>query len=156
MKSITILGILAGECRPANLCRFFIFLIRFRFFFRSFHFAFKKPGLSVFLGGRAKPPQTPSEQSSSAFDRGGQTGPPRSNAFFSAPLTTRAPPTTSVRTSGRTFGRPDARPNAAGRTTKRTLTKKIRYDYSKTPKAEAPLPIPKWEQKNDIKKNFKK
>ena len=37
------------------------------------------------------------------------------------------------RVSGRTFGRPDARPNAPGRTTKRTLTKKIRYDYSKTP-----------------------
>ena len=39
----------------------------------------------------------------------------------------------SVRTSSRMFGRPDARPNAPGRTTKRTLTKKIRYDYSKTP-----------------------
>ena len=33
------------------------------------------------------------------FDRGGQTGPPRSNDFFSAPLTTHAPPTTVRRPS---------------------------------------------------------
>ena len=44
------------------------------------------------------------------FDRGGQTGPPRSNVFFSAPLTTRAPP---GRPAGRLAERPAGRP--AGR-----------------------------------------
>ena len=41
----------------------------------------------------------PLKRSFVTFDRGGQTGPPRSNDFFSAPLTTRAPP-------GRPAGRP--------------------------------------------------
>ena len=45
----------------------------------------------------AKPPHP--KRSSAAFDRGGQTRPPRSNAFFSAPLTTRAQPTTVRRPS---------------------------------------------------------
>ena len=58
---------------------------------------------SVLAGGRCPPPtppiwagggfaQTPPlKRSFVTFDRGGQTGPPRSNAFFSAPLTIRAP-----------------------------------------------------------------
>ena len=48
---------------------------------------------SVLAGGRcppdppvfgwgAKPPQTPPKRSFVTFDRGGQTGPPRSNDFF--------------------------------------------------------------------------
>ena len=47
------------------------------------------------------PPRTPPplKRSFVTFDRGGQTGPPRSNDFFSAPLTTRAPPTTVRRPS---------------------------------------------------------
>ena len=36
----------------------------------------------------------PPKRSFVTFDRGGQTGPPRSNDFFSAPLTTQAPLTT--------------------------------------------------------------
>ena len=52
----------------------------------------------------------PPKRSSAAFDRGGQTGPPRSNAFFSAPLTTQAPPTT-VRPDARRHARPDVAPD---------------------------------------------
>ena len=77
------------------------------------------------LGGQSPPRHPPPKRSSAAFDRGGQTGLPRSTAFFSVPLTTPAPPgrrRPSSRTSSRTFGRPDARPN-----------EHRRYDYSKTP-----------------------
>ena len=59
-------------------------------------------------GGKA-PPDSPPKRSFVTFDRGGQAGPPRSNDFFSAPLTTRAPP-------GRPPGRPAERP--AGRVDK--------------------------------------
>ena len=52
----------------------------------------------------------PLKRSFATFDRGGQTGPPRSNAFFSAPLTTCAPPTT-VRPDVRPNARPNVRPN---------------------------------------------
>ena len=60
-------------------------------------------------GGKA-PPDPPPKRSFVTFDRGGQTGPPRSNAFFSAPLTTRALPTTV-----RPDVWPDVRPNARPR-----------------------------------------
>ena len=36
----------------------------------------------VFLGGGKAPPDPLLKRSCLAFDRGGQTGPPRSNAFF--------------------------------------------------------------------------
>ena len=52
------------------------------------------PQTPQFLAGGTKPPQTPLKRSFVTFDRGGQTGPPRSNDFFSAPLTIRAPLTT--------------------------------------------------------------
>ena len=52
------------------------------------------PDPPVFGWGGKAPPDPPLKRSFVTFDRGGQTGPPRSNAFFSAPLTTRAPPTT--------------------------------------------------------------
>ena len=71
--------------------------------FRFFVFKKKKIGFGCgalhpsppgfWLGGQS-PLRPPPKRLSAAFDRGGQTGPPRSNAFFSAPLTTRAPPTT--------------------------------------------------------------
>ena len=70
-------------------------------FFRNFEIAHFfdlaggrcSPDLPVF-GWGGKPLQTPPlKRSFVTFDRGGQTGPPRSNAFFSAPLTTRALPT---------------------------------------------------------------
>ena len=57
----------------------------------------------------------PPKRSSAAFDRGGQTKPPRSNAFFSAPLTTRAPPTTV---------RPEVRPSSAAPVSSAAPTKK--------------------------------
>ena len=49
----------------------------------------------------AKPPQTPRslKRLFVTFDRGGQTGPPRSNDCFFRPLTTRTPPTTIRRPS---------------------------------------------------------
>ena len=71
--------------------------------------------ISVLAGGRCPPdppvfgwggkafPDPPLKQSLVTFDRGGQTGLPRSNDLFSAPLTTRAPP-------GRPAGRPSERP----------------------------------------------
>ena len=46
----------------------------------------------VFGRGAKAPQTTPLKRSFVTFDRGGQTRPPRSNDFFSAPLTTRAPP----------------------------------------------------------------
>ena len=55
-------------------------------------------GWEFWLGGQSLPRPTP-KKSYLAFDRGGQTGPPRSNAFFPAQLTTRAPPTTVRQTS---------------------------------------------------------
>ena len=57
-------------------------------------------------GGKA-PPDPPLKRSFVTFDRGGQTGPPRSNdSFFGTADDTRA-----ARTSGRTFGRtPAGRP----------------------------------------------
>ena len=63
-----------------------------------------------FWAGGQSPPRPPPKRSSAAFDRGGQTGPPRSNAFFSAPLTTQAPPTT-VRPDARRHARPDVAPD---------------------------------------------
>ena len=36
----------------------------------------------IFLAGGPKPPETPPKRSFVTFDRGGQTGPPRSNDFF--------------------------------------------------------------------------
>ena len=50
--------------------------------------------LQFLAGGLSRPPL---KRSFVTFDRGGQTGPPRSNDFFSAPLTIRAPPTSTVR-----------------------------------------------------------
>ena len=62
---------------------------------RKFWLGGAAPQTPRFLAGGAKPPQTPPlKRSFVTFDRGGQTGPPRSNDFFSARLTTRAPPTT--------------------------------------------------------------
>ena len=53
----------------------------------------KRKFYRVFFGwGGKAPPDPPLKRSFATFDRGGQTGPPRSNDFFSAPLTTRAPP----------------------------------------------------------------
>ena len=49
----------------------------------------------------------PLKRSFVTFDRGGQTGPPRSNDFFSAPLTTRVPPGRPAERP-----RPNARPDA--------------------------------------------
>ena len=57
------------------------------------------PDPPVFGWGGKAPPDPPLKRSFVTFDRGGQTGPPRSNDFFSAPLTTRAPPTTVRRPS---------------------------------------------------------
>ena len=63
----------------------------------------------------------PPKRSFVTFDLGGETGPPRSNAFFSAPLATRAPPTTIRDDRPR---RPSA-DRTPGRTSIRTwLTKK--------------------------------
>ena len=59
--------------------------IFFRFFFeflRKFWLGGAAPQTPQFLAGGAKPPQNPPKRSSAAFDRGGQTGPPRSNAFW--------------------------------------------------------------------------
>ena len=62
-------------------CMFFVCSI-FRFF-EKFWLGGAAPQTPRFLTGGAKPPQTPSlKRSSLAFDRGGQTGPPRSNALF--------------------------------------------------------------------------
>ena len=52
---------------------FIIFFPSFRTISNFFRF---------WLGGAGGASQTPPEHSSLAFDRGGQTGPPRSNAFF--------------------------------------------------------------------------
>ena len=69
--------------------------------------------LSVLAGGRCPPdppvfgwggkarPDPPLKRSFVTFDRGGQTGPPRSNDFFFGA----ADDTRAARTSGRTSGR---------------------------------------------------
>ena len=82
----------------------------FRKFSKYFWLGGAAPQTPQFLAGGAKPPQTPPKRSFVTFDRGGQTGPPRSNDFFSAPLTTRAPPTT-VRPDDRPGVRPAERPS---------------------------------------------
>ena len=56
------------------------------------------PDPPIFGWGGKAPPDPSLKRSFVTFDRGGQTGPPRSNDFFSAPLTTRAPPTTAPTT----------------------------------------------------------
>ena len=65
----------------------------------------RPPGF--WLGGGAQPPQTPTKRSSLAFDRGGQTGPPRSNAFVFGAADDMG--TADDRPAGRP--RPDARPD---------------------------------------------
>ena len=75
-------------------------------FFRNFSKHFE-----IFLAGVCCPPDPPLKRSFVTFDRGGQTGPPRSNYFFSAPLTTRAPP-----------GRPAGRLTQTERPAERPLT----------------------------------
>ena len=69
------------RCFCCCMSEFFLFMLSFN----PGNFVFSKNfgwGQRVFAGG-AKPPQTPPpKRSSAAFDRGGQTGPPRSNAFF--------------------------------------------------------------------------
>ena len=67
--------------------------------------------LSFWLGGQRPPPK----RSSAAFDRGGQTGPPRSNAFFSAlhaDDTGAADDRPAGRPPSRLAGRPAERPGA--------------------------------------------
>ena len=65
----------------------------------------RPPGF--WLGGQS-PPRPPPERPSLAFDRGGQTGPPRSNNFFfGAADDTRA---ADDRPAGRLVGRPAERP----------------------------------------------
>ena len=63
------------------------FMIFFDFFrcLRKHRLGGAGPQTPQFLAGGAKPVQTTPalKRSSAAFDRGGHTGPPRSNAFFS-------------------------------------------------------------------------
>ena len=54
----------------------------FRKFSKYFWLGGAAPQTPQFLAGGAKPPQTPPKRSFVTFDRGGQTGPPRSNDFF--------------------------------------------------------------------------
>ena len=55
----------------------------FGFFQNIFGWGALPPQTPQFLAGGAKPPQTPPlKRSFVTFDRGGQTGPPRSNDFF--------------------------------------------------------------------------
>ena len=66
----------------------------FRIFLKIFHIFFGwgalPPKAPRFLAEGAKPPRpSPLERPSLAFDRGCQTGPPRSNALFLVPLTIR-------------------------------------------------------------------
>ena len=64
------------------------------------------PQTPRFLAGGAKRPQTPPlKRSFVTFDRGGQTGPPRSNAFFFGATDDTRAARTSGRTPGRTPGR---------------------------------------------------
>ena len=70
------------------------------------------PDPPVFGWGGFAPPDIPPERSSAAFDRGGQTGPPRSNDFFFGA----ADDTRAARTSGRTTVR---RPSVGRLTTGR-------------------------------------
>ena len=90
------------------------------------------PDPSDFGWGGQSTPRHPPKRSSAAIDRGGQTGTPRSNAFFSVPLTTQAPRTTvrpdATRTSGRTSG------GTPGRTPGRT--------FGRTPWCNAPAGRP--------------
>ena len=54
----------------------------FRVFPKYFWLGGAAPQIPQFLAGGAKPPQTPPKRSFATFDRGGQTGPPRSNVCF--------------------------------------------------------------------------
>ena len=66
------------------------------------------PGPPVFGWGGKAPPDPPFKRSFVTFDRGGQTGPPRSNDFFfGAADDTRA---ADDRPAGRLAGRPAERP----------------------------------------------
>ena len=85
-------GLCTWVCVPVKTKNeFLIFVYRF---FENFGRGVLPPRPPGFWRGGQSSPRPPPKRSSAAFDRGGQTGPPRSNAFFSAPLTTRAPPTT--------------------------------------------------------------
>ena len=57
----------------------------------------RPPDPPIFGGGGKAPPDPPLKRSFVTFDRGGQTGPPRSNDFFLAPQTIHALPTWTVR-----------------------------------------------------------
>ena len=83
-------------------------------FFASIVFVKTVLHVKIFLAGGHCPPDHPLKRSFVTFDRGGQTGPRRSNDFFSAPLTTRAPPTT-VRPDVWPDVRPNARPGTRDR-----------------------------------------
>ena len=72
------------------------------FFFEKFWLGGAAPQTPRFLAGGGKaPPDPPLKRSFVTFDRGGQTGPPRSNDFFFGA----ADDTRAARTSGRTSGR---------------------------------------------------
>ena len=63
--------------------KFYMFLVSIFFKKFQFFFGFGWGALPRFLAGRAKLLQThPLKRSFVTFDRGGQTGPPRSNDFF--------------------------------------------------------------------------
>ena len=93
-------------------------------------------------------------QSSLAFDRGGQTGPPRSNAFFFGAVDDKGTANDrpsghpTGRSAGRTLGRtpPAAQPNehAAAWPRSHVLTRKIGYDYSEPPLLVSPIDDEVW------------
>ena len=62
---------------PKKQKTFFLFHL-----FEKFWLGGAAPQTPRVLAGGAKPPQTPPKRSFVTFDRGGQTGPPRSNDFF--------------------------------------------------------------------------
>ena len=66
------------------------------------------PDPPVFGWGGKAPPDPPLKRSFVTFDRGGQTGPPRSNDFFFGAADDTRAARTSGRTSGRTPGRTPA------------------------------------------------
>ena len=83
-----------------------IFFFRF---FEKFWLGGAAPQTPRFLAGGGKtPPESPLKRSFVTFDQGGQTGPPRSNDFFSGSADdTRA---ADDRPAGRLAGRPAERP----------------------------------------------
>ena len=73
-------GLCTWVCVPVKIKNEILtFIYRF---FEIFWLGGAAPQTPQFLAGGAKPPQTPLKRSFVTFDRGGQTGPPRSNDFF--------------------------------------------------------------------------